>query len=94
MRPRRRGGCAWPPSRGIPSRRVNSAACYAEGRGVERDLVAALTWFSLAALQVSGAEGAAIAQARDGVAAGMTAEQVARAEANVRARLSGSAGEP
>ena len=67
---------------------------HAEGDGVERDLVAALTWLGLAALQVPGAEGAAIVQARDAVAAQMAPEEIARAEANVQARSSGGAGGP
>ena len=90
--PRRRDGCASRPSRGHPFAQGELGRLHAEGRGVERDLVAAHTWLSLAALQVPGAEGATIAQGRDAVAAQMTAEQIARARAGLERLLSDGPG--
>lgn len=56
---------------------------YVQGKGVEKDLVAAYFWFDLAARQ-----GKRIAQRlRDGVAASMTEAQIAEAERRVRTWL-------
>lgn len=61
---------------------INLGELYAAGRGVARDGVLAYMWFSLAAAQGhSYAEGA-----RDELAQGMTAEEVASAEDLARAR--------
>ena len=68
---------------GYPPAQATLGFAYAEGRGVSRDLVAAHTLLSLAAEGVSTPDRDAITAARTAVEDEMTAEQVARAQANL-----------
>jgi TPR repeat protein len=63
--------------RGLTSAQVLLGSMYAEGRGVEQDLVQAYAWLHLAAID----EHPSAAKARDAVGADLSPGQIARAEA-------------
>ena len=66
------------------STRVNLGIMYAVGCGVPQDDVEAHMWFSLAAAQFSGQNRDGMVEARDAVAARMTAAQIAKAQRRAR----------
>lgn len=70
---------------GVAFAQFNLGVRYANGQGVERDPVQAYQWFSLAAQRLLGREAEVARQARDSVRAQLTPEQVARADAAVKA---------
>ena len=57
---------------------------YANGRGVPQDYVEAHMWFNLAGAQLAGEDRELAVKARDGVAARMTADQIADAQRRAR----------
>ena len=57
---------------------------YATGQGVPQDYVMAHMWTNLAAAQSSGVERDIYVRGRDGIAAQMTADQIAEAQRRAR----------
>ena len=74
------GGTAWPAEQGDASAQTNLGVMYAAGLGVPQDYVSAHMWFNLAA--ATGDEEAR--KVRELVAARMTREQIAEAQARAR----------
>ena len=77
---KRSPGSAWPPSRADAGAQFNLGWMYASGRGVPQDDVTAHMWLNVAA--ATGHEQAR--KNRDSVAANMTREQIAEAQARAR----------
>ncbi len=63
---------------------INLGVMHANGTGVRQDFVRAHMWFSLAAAALSGDAGDKATKNRDGIAAKMTAEQIATAQEMAR----------
>ena len=63
---------------------INLGAMYTHGTGVRQDFVRAHMWFTLAAAALSGDAGDTATTNRDGIAAKMTAEQIATAQEMAR----------
>ena len=66
-------------AQGNPLAQINLAVMYTNGTGVRQDFVRAHMWFSLAAATLSGDSENTATKNRDGIAAKMTAEQIAAA---------------
>jgi uncharacterized protein len=71
-------------AQGNESAQVNLGVLYARGRGVRQDVVRAYMWFNLAAAASRGDSGETAAKKRDGIAAKMTAGQIATAQQMAR----------
>ena len=71
-------------AQGNQSAQINLAVMYTHGTGVRQDFVRAHAWFTLAAAVSSGDYGDTATKNRDGIAAKMTAEQIATAQEMAR----------
>jgi len=69
---------------GYAPAQFNLGCMYANGQGVTQDYAEAHMWFNLAASRASGDDQKKFADAREGVAREMTAEQIADAQRRAR----------